>query len=255
MATALATYLFDRVKWCDRWLDPADPLAHPERHALLWPRRRIVRVVAVLGLAVAAALGWWLGTSNRQWSGGWLAILPVLSVLGAWCYGGRPRRSARRPKDHVVLKNLAVGVSIAAFAVVLALAAATPGISPIGLLGEVRDPRAAMIGVALVLRVTADAILCDLDDAEVDRRFGTDSLPARFGRHATLLTAVASTVAAGGLAALATPDARGEVWGGLGIAGALLLVGIRPDRMRDLAEIRLPFEVVLLAIWFGPFGG
>ncbi|HZK81838.1 MAG TPA: hypothetical protein VFC46_12240, partial [Humisphaera sp.] len=41
----------------------------------------------------------------------------------------------------------------------------------------------ALACALLIVRVLADAVLCDLDDADSDRRFGTQTLPNHLGRN------------------------------------------------------------------------
>jgi len=251
--TAWAIYLLDRVKWRDAWLDPADPEAHPNRHALLWPRRRAIRIGCVAALAVAGGLGAVLGDSGAGVFGRWPAAIPAGAVVGAWIYAGRPRRERPRPKDRLLVKHAAVGAAIAGLAAALGLAAAERAATPWAVLAAIAAIEntavvSIAIALALALRVAADAIWCDLDDAASDRRFGTVSLPARLGPSAAWAMGLVLIALGGGLAALAAPDGRGAAWAIAAIAGGAWLAVRRPPRVRDLVELRLVVEATGLAL-------
>ena len=246
--TAWAIYLLDRVKWRDAWLDPADPEAHPDRHALLWPRRRAIRIGCVAALAVATGLGAALGDSEAGVFGSWPAAIPAGAVAGAWIYAGRPRRERPRPKDRLVAKHAAVGVAIASLATTLGLVAAGGAATPWAVFAAIEDPLVALVATAIALRIAADAIWCDLDDAASDRRFGTASIPARLGPSAAWATGLVLTALGGGLAALVAPDGRGAAWAIAAVAGGAWLAVRRPPRVRDLVELRLVVEVAGLAL-------
>lgn len=254
--TALSIYLLDRVKWRDAWLDPADPEAHPARHDLLWPHRGRLRGVAALALVAAMGLAATLDDAAGP-GGWWPAAIPAAGVVGAWIYAGRPRRATPRPKDLLASKHAAVGIAIAAFAAVLALAAAGRAATPTMVAASLSDPAALLVTAAIALRVAADAIWCDLDDAAVDRRYGTASVPASLGARAAWRAGFTLLLVAGGLASTATfagldrPDLRGPFWALVGLGGGALLAWRSPSRVRDLAEIRLPIEAICLALWIG----
>lgn len=246
--TALASYLLDRVKWRDAWLDPADPEAHPDRHAMLWPRRRSIRLGCAAALVVATLSAATLGDPEAGILGWWPATIPAGSVFGAWLYAGRPRRNRPRPKDRLILKNAAVGISVASLAAALALAAAERAATPWAALLAMTDPAVALVTASLALRVAADAIWCDLDDADVDRRFGTASVPARLGPSKARTICLATTALGGGLAAIATSDGRGLLWAAAAMIGGAWLAFRRPTRVRDPIELRLVVETSGLAL-------
>ncbi|MGH7134069.1 MAG: hypothetical protein ACREJO_19265, partial [Phycisphaerales bacterium] len=169
-ATGLGTYLLDRVKLRDAWLDPADAAAHPARYGFLARRTGVVRGVAVAALAVASVAGAAMGT---WW--GWAAALPAASAAGVVAYAARPRaqRGSARPKDVLVFKNVYVAAGITGFAAAVVMAAAHRGVTPVELMRGLWSPVVVFALVQLFGRVMVDAALCDLDDESADRRFGT----------------------------------------------------------------------------------
>lgn len=228
-------YLLDRVKARDAWLDRADAQAQPERYAFLLARRRRVRALAWVSLAAGAAAVAAISPLN-------LLLAPV-GILGVLVYGS-VHRPGRRPKDVLLIKNLLPGGAIAGLGVFLAWQS-PPLASPPAL------PHAAGTLLALLLIVTADAMLCDLDDTEIDRAHRTQTVPARFGRRATWLGALAMHAAAVG-AILGVGAAAGTMRTAAALAGAdLALTGalwaIEPPTLRDWVDMRL--ALVAAAAW------
>lgn len=158
---ALAVYLLDRVKLRDRDFDPADAEADPVRAA--WERRHAVGLRAAASAAAVGALGWGLLTSPA------LVAVVGAALLGGAVYGSIPRRW--RLKDHFLVKNLAVGGSIAALAGVVGLRRG--GWPPSG------HDLLVLLGLALL--VSADAVASDIDDTTSDRRYGTHTVASVFG--------------------------------------------------------------------------
>ncbi len=218
---ALSVYLLDRVKPCDGWLDPSDLAAHPGRMALLWPRRRGVRVVMVACGIGAVAVGAWVG-----WE---LAVVAPLAWVGVIAYANRAIVSPR-PKDILVVKNVAVGVAHAALAAVCVWAS----------LGhDLRAVRPIVVGAGvLALVVIGDAALCDIPDRRADAAHDTRTFSVRFGVGAAWAIGWAC-VAGASVAMWAFGFARWELAGaGLIVTNALLM--LVPVRMlRDAVDIRL----------------
>jgi hypothetical protein len=223
-----ATYLLDRAKLSDRRLDPADLAAHPARAAFVRRRRRAIRA-AILGLAAVGAVS--AATLHPA-----AAALAPLALLGVTLYAGRPPLPGRpRVKDRLILKNLAVGASLAGLGATLAFATDH----------ELNLGACAIAFAFACALATADAILCDLDDAASDARFGTRTLPGALGRRSAVamalgLHAVAGAVLLAFLPLLADPAPAG-VWaiGAPATAGAVVF--IRGGRtVRTLIDARLP---------------
>lgn len=236
--TAAGVYVLDRAKVRDAWLDPADAEAQPERFAFVHRHRRGLRWMT-LGLFVgAAALG------ERLVAGG--AAAPVVAGAGVVVYAGRPRARRSRPKDVFILKGLYVALGITGFAALVTLAGARPG-GGWGELASAAAERAAPLGVAgalLAARVFADAALCDLDDERADRRFGTATLPTRFGREPAWRAAyVMRLLVAGALViAISLPLAARLAWAVVTAISTLVLRASSPAHVRDWVDLRLPLE-------------
>lgn len=251
--TATAVYLLDRVKVRDAWLDPADAQAHPARYAFVSGHSRMLRCVMVAMLAVATWLG--LGLGLAPWGG----AIPALAAGGVIVYAGRPRGKRARPKDVVLLKNVYVAGGITAFAGVVVLAASHPG-SDLGTLGElIRTHWAAlaMVGAHLGARVIADAVLCDLDDEDTDRMFGTQTLPTRLGRARAWNIAMAIRLCSALVMAMSwgLETLPRLAWAGVTVVTSIALRVIAPRRVRDIVDVRFAVEAaavwVLAAMWGG----
>ena len=246
--TGMGVYLFDRVKLSDALLDPSDAAAHPARFQFISSRSRLLRVVS-LSLGIVATL------LVARLSPLAIALVP-LAYLGVWLYAGvrvlPARRARKRVKDVLVLKNAVVGVSIAAFALVLVIAddSRASGRS----LLDAFTPRTVDLALALAFvssHVFVDAVLCDVDDRSADARFGTDTIPARAGVDAAWWTAMIGNVvlllAAVGLSW--TLDTAQASW--FSLAMLATLVGLRlwrPTRVRDLVDLRLPACALAVAM-------
>ena len=249
---AVAVYLLDRVKLCDAWLDPADELAHPRRYAFLAARTRTVRWLIAALLVLATILGERLGRGVIAW-GGWL---PVGAVAGVLIYAARPRQARPRPKDRLLIKNLYVGTGITGFAILTTLTAVLPHGS-VSQLRAFLAPHFAPMGFSaghLLLRVCADAVLCDLDDEAADRQHGTHTLPGRVGRERAwnlavglrLGLAVLLALAAGGFPTV--PAVAMWCWAGVTVVSSIALRWAAPAQVRDWVDARFALEAIVT--WF-----
>lgn len=236
-STGTGTYLLDRVKLRDVWLDPADALAHPARYALLARHSRAVRAGAFVLLGAAAAAG---AASPSPW----LAGLPLAAAAGVVLYAPRPRGAGPRVKDVLLVKNLYVSGGITGFALLVALAGTPPG-------WIVQAwPALALAAATLFVRVVADAVLCDLDDQESDRAHGTATLPTALGRRRAWRAAMAARLGVGAVL-LATPWCPGPArlaWGVLTIASSLLLRRLNPAAVRDWVDARFALEAIIATV-------
>lgn len=224
---AFSVYIFDRVKWWDRALDPADADADPPRAT--WERHHAVRLRVVAAVAAVAVVAWGLAISP------WLAAVATGAQFGGALYGSVPRRV--RLKDHFLVKNLAVGGSVAALAGVTTLVSS----------GATPDRRWCGVLACLALQVTADAIASDIDDAASDRHHGTETVAGRLGARRAWSTFVAlGLVAAAGLLALAM-----TVPGVLLLASTVALGWYRPAPARVWIDLRLVAVVWAAAVVFG----
>ncbi len=230
---AASVFIADRVKLRDAWLDPADLAAHPVRMAVLARNARLLRVTMIVCAAMATAIPAWItdGSPTERFA---LALLPTLALAGIVAYAPWPAPRARRPKDVVALKNLAVGAGLGVFS---ALAA---GVG----LDSLPSRVVLLVGLALAVRVAADAALCDLDDVEGDRAFGTRTLAVMLGRMRALGVAGAARC----VAAIALIGACGATAAVVAFSVAWFITTIAIAwRARSDARIA-PFVDVALAV-------
>jgi len=223
------TYLLDRVGVGTTLPDRADVASQPRRVHFLRRTMPAARAWAFALLVVALAL-----ISSE----GLLAALVVpLSLVGMLLYGHTT--GPRRVKDVLVMKNVAVGVSLVALALVL---------GTVDIHG-IRVSALVVAGSALLLHVIGGAMLCDLDDQHADARRGTKTIPNHLGPRITWWLADALAVAAGGIVWLG--GAMGWIavyWWPLAIlpsAAVLLLHLIKPRRVRHVVDISFPLMVVI----------
>jgi 4-hydroxybenzoate polyprenyltransferase len=244
----MSVYQLDRIKWSNRLLDPADAEAHPERSAFLLHHATAVRSMSlVLAAASAALLGW------RFWP---LALLVPLSHGGMLLYAGGEH--SKRIKDRLGLKNLAVAGAITALALTVVLApmrgASSAGATGGDAQGWMPPATMTIAGAGfLTLIVLADAMLCDIEDASSDARYGTRTLPNTIGAGGTWAVAMALHVVAAAIligerlvregaldaATWSRPTAL--------CASLALLALLRPKNLRDAVDMRLAVVVVILA--------
>ncbi|MFA6046590.1 MAG: hypothetical protein WC718_16515 [Phycisphaerales bacterium] len=238
---AIGTYLLDRVKLRDAWLDPADAMAQPKRYAFLTKHTRACRVLMIASLAAAAALGAWLTP--------WLAAVPLLSASGVVLYAGKPKGKAARPKDVLIIKNAYVAAGIVGFAALLL--AGAQGHGSIGAISHEVFRSAFIFGmVTLGLRVAADAVLCDLDDQRADATFGTETLPTRFGRDSAWKIAFFARL---GTAAVLVAVPLGPLpsrlaWAACTIVSSVWLRAAAPESIRDWVDSRFAIEAIAATV-------
>ncbi len=195
---------------------------------------RPIRTAAVVLAFAAAAVGWSIHPG--------LPLLVPAAHLGVLAYASLPT-SVRR-KNRLFLKNLAVAASIAALlAIVLVVA----------LPGDWRWPPLAVVVIFLLLQVFADAMLCDIDDAESDRRFGTRTIPNTFGVRVTWRLALALSIGAQVVllagAAAGQLDVGASAWLAASLMVTLLLLAWwRPRPVRDAVDLRLPVAVAVVLL-------
>lgn len=242
VCTALATYLLDRVKLKDSWLDPADAAAHPRRYFFLAARTRVIR--ALIGCALCAAM------VCAALLARWTMALPVLSCAGVLVYAAKPRRARPRPKDLLLLKNAYVASGIVAFSLLTLLAIHEPG--PLGTINfaALVTPSLLFSSAHLFLRIFADAALCDLDDEDSDRRHGTTTLPTHFGRlPAWNLAMMLRLGLALALAVVPIGPLRPRLaWAAVTVVSTLSLRLSSPAHIRDAVDLRFAIEAVVVSL-------
>ena len=169
LLVAHTCYLMDRVKFSDSRQDPADAIALPDRAILFSMHSKVIRAVLVAELVIATAAGFLISPT--------LILIPLAALIGVQFYAGRGAKpGSPRFKDLPGLKSFFI--STAHLALVIAV-----------LWGNdhrlIEHPRLPVILdiLGLWLIVSADAILCDLDDRESDAIYGTLSLPVLLGSN------------------------------------------------------------------------
>lgn len=234
---ATATYLLDRVKLADRWLDPADRAAHPARFEFIARRSRTIRAAAFTLLALTALLA----ISARPWA----ALAIPAAVVGIFIYAGRPRTRRARVKDILLAKNLFVAAGLTGFGLIVLAASAR---RPADLLDH--PATLAASAIHLLIRIWADATLCDLDDEHADRAHGTVTLPTELGRHRAWNTAGAVRLALAAALLTIMPGPRGPrlAWGLVTIVSSISLRAAAPRAVRDWVDARFPLEALAAAL-------
>ncbi len=249
--TAVGVYLVDRVKVRDRWLDPADAQAHPERFAFLARNSVRVRALAFAMLVGGAVLGFRLHPL--------LALAPLCAGVGVMVYAGRPRRERPRPKDIVVVKNAYVAGGITGFAAIVVVIGSHPRAPMDELVPAVIDHASVLVigCLLLAIRVFADAVVCDLDDEEADRAHGTATLPTHLGRARAWDIALGLRIAIAIALALTPvfPAPARFAWAGVTVVSSVVLRMMSPPRVRDWVDARFAAEALVvtgfLVVWHG----
>lgn len=226
----MGTYLLDRVGAWPGLPDRADVVAVPRRVRFLrrvFPGARVLALgVLVVGLVLAAAYGLLV------------ALVVPAAVIGMLVYGHVPGR--RRLKDIILVKNLAVALSITALVLVLVLAQGARWSWPALLV---------TIG-AMLLHVLSGAVLCDVDDRHADARRGTRTVPNVLGPGVTwwiadgLSIAGGASILVGAQLGWVTTD-RATALAVLPVVATLFLHLARPRHVRNLVDIAFPVAVFL----------
>ncbi|MEE2906250.1 MAG: UbiA family prenyltransferase [Planctomycetota bacterium] len=228
---AMGTYLIDRARPLPGRVDPADTVAHASRAALMVRSGGLIRVGAVVLLALASVLA--LSMSP-------LAIVVVVGApVGVLIYSHRGQHT--RPKDRLIVKNAFVAVSIVTLVLVL--------------LSHVHQSAVmAVVGGFLLLHVFADAMLCDIDDRHADARFGTRTIPNTLGVAATWRLAIMMDLMALVLLILAAwwdllPWPPAMLLGLTTLSATVILASLPVTRVKDFVDLKLP--VAVLVGWVG----
>lgn len=235
LLVAHACYLLDRVKLSDDRQDPADAIALPARALLFAEHASTVRVLLAVELLTAMVMGYLISPL--------LSLIPLGALIGVQLYAGRAASPGRpRFKDLPALKSFFI--SSAHIALVVAV-----------LWGNnhnlIEHPRQVVVlsVVGLWLIVSADAILCDIDDHDSDALYGTRSLPVLLGNARAWILAELMLLLGCGMLITRTQKPIDLLLVSLAIFASTLTTRSMKNR-RDLIDARL-LPIVLLAMLFG----
>jgi len=239
-----AGYMFDRVKFRDADLDPADLQSDPRRHRFLrrWARPlRIVMYTEWIGaVIVGSVFSPVLGFST-------FAGILAGYLYSGWKPGGRPRL-----KDVPGMKAGLVSAAIVGLGLLGILGYQTPG--PESFVWALKDASSlswmSVLGMWLI--VFGDAVACDLDDSQSDALHLTKSFPVLIGNTPAGVIAVMLLVIGGGvviLGGLGDDDVQRRflLSGLIAVSGALIL---RQHHRRDWIDGRM-LVVVLVVLRIG----
>lgn len=230
-------YLLDRAKLSDALLDAGDEEAHPQRFAFVYRHRRTLRQLIVVEALAATAL---LGSLHPL-----LMLVVPASFVGVVVYAGLPRAcrlppGSRRIKDLLIVKNLAVSLSLTALGLSIAMAL---------------DPASAtqdlvFVGLFVLLLVLGDSMLCDLDDRRADQLHGTHTLAWRASPTAVRLGALGIGVVLMLMALVLRPQPTVLAWSVMLLVSTIGLVLLPEGQIRDAVDLRLPIVAcVALALF------
>lgn len=231
----MSVYLLDRVKPHDRLRDPADAIAHPTRDAFV--RRHLV-ALRILCLLLAAAVI--VTGSLVHWA---MPVIAIGALFGVLVYGSIPRtqRVQRRPKDVLIVKNLAVACAFSSMTMAMLW---SQGLMPTAALPAVGA--VAFIG----LHIFTDAMLCDIDDARADAQFGTSTIVNQINADGTWqLALLLNIIAAIWLCTMASAEWIAQesaiILAMLLPLGTVIVRKTSPNRVRDAIDLKTPIAVGL----------
>ncbi|MGV6814660.1 MAG: hypothetical protein ACWA5W_06580, partial [Phycisphaerales bacterium] len=229
-----ASYLLDRVKISDDRLDEADAIALPDRAHTLSSRSNGLRRLILIELLVGSGIGFVLHPI--------LALIPIAALVAIHSYAGRSAHPSRpRLKDLPGCKPFFIATSHVALALVVLWA---PQLNR-AFFDQAADRPLGIImpTLSIWLIVVGDAMLCDIDDLDTDRAFGTKSFAVLFSkRRAWIIATSLITIGSAGLI-LDTPHTR---WVGFTLILTTLLTKSNRNH-RDFVDARL-FPIALLSM-------
>ncbi|MBL4809782.1 MAG: hypothetical protein JKY43_06965, partial [Phycisphaerales bacterium] len=232
-------YLFDRVKFRDADLDPADLMADPIRHGFLRRWAKWLRILMVAEWIGAVAVG---GVISPV-----LGVVVLGGVFAGYVYSGwRPGKGARL-KDLAGLKAGLVASAVVGLGIAAVLGAEI-GWDDGMVLPEIGVWPWMMLG-GVWLIVCGDAVVCDLDDRASDGVHSTRSLPVMIGMRRAGIVAAGFLVFGGLLVAISGdgPDRMRVVFAGMIVVSGIGIMRLR--KRRDWIDGRM-LVVVLVVVLF-----
>ncbi len=232
-----ASYLLDRVKTSDSRLDEADAVALPRRAQSLSRHTQAIRRFIGLELLVASAIGLALHPI--------LTVIPLISLIAIHGYAGRTADPDKpRLKDLPACKPFFIATSHIALPVAVIWASPHSADS----LNTLTDQTLATLSNAIIVMgvwfiVVGDAMLCDIDDLDTDRIFGTRSFAVLFGAQHAWLIAFVCVSAGSVLLGFAWAPSR---WAAFALIASTLLTRNSTNH-RDFVDARL-LPIALLTL-------
>ncbi len=234
----MSVYLLDRVKPHDALRDPADAIAHPTRDAFVRRHLILLRMLCLLVASGVTIAGFFV-----HWS---MPIIAIGAFGGVLVYGSIPRtqRLHRRPKDLLILKNLAVAGAFGSMTMAMLWSQ--------GLMPTVALPAIGVIAF-IGLHIFTDAMLCDIDDARADAQFGTSTIVNQINADGTWqLGLLLNIVAAIWLCTMASADWIAQkpaiIVAMLLPLGTVIVRKVAPNRVRDAIDLKMPIAVGIAII-------
>ena len=176
-----ACYMLDRIKVSDGRIDQADAIALPGRAQSLFRHTHVLRRTIAAQLIAASIIGFMLHPM--------LTIIPLISLIAIHGYAGRTADPSKpRLKDLPACKPFFIATSHIALGVIVIWASTQP--TPKMTMSD-QMPTILLVVLSLWLIVVGDAMLCDIDDLETDRLFGTRSFAVLFGNQRAWMIALA----------------------------------------------------------------
>ncbi len=230
-------YLLDRAKLRDALLDAGDETAHPRRFAFVYRHRRMLRLLVVVEALASAVL---LGMLHPL-----LVLVVPAAFVGVVVYAGLPRAcrlppGSRRIKDLLIIKNLAVSLSMTALGLSVAITL-SPASAP-------RD--LVFVGLFVLLLVLGDSMLCDLDDRRADQMHGTHTLAWRASPAAVRLGSLSIGVLLVLMALVLRPRPIVLGWSAMLLVSTIGLVLLPEGQVRDAVDLRLPIVAGVALVLF-----
>ncbi len=234
---AQCCYLLDRVKISDARQDPADALALPVRAVLFSKHASRIRALILIELAICIGIGWIINPI--------LVLIPLLALAVVQLYAGRkasPASTSTRPrlKDLPGIKAFLIASGHIALSLVVLWSDHSFTLDE-----NLQSKLLPILGAWLI--VSADAMLCDIDDHDADLVYATQSLAVLLGPRSSWNWAFILTIA-GSILITFNPFAQSSSIA-IGITLSLgTLITLKNSNHRDLVDARL-LPIVLFWIW------
>ncbi len=235
-----AGYLFDRIKFRNADMDPADRMAQPNRYEYLQKHAQWLRILISIEWVAALTIGFIIFPM--------LSLLVVGGIVVGFLYSGwKPGGRRARLKDIPGLKAGMVGAAVIGLG--LAAVVASNHTSDASIVDTLL--KLSWVNIAgLWLIVCGDAVICDMDDQASDRIYSTKSFPVLLGIQRSGILALGLLLA--GSILLMTEHHPGQTQTRIAFTLAIIISGggiSLLQQRRDWIDSRM-LGIVLLVISF-----